>query len=189
MINPRTLERQFRNKNHKQQLTALIKNGLNIPNLIHNNILQQPAAINALALRRLCQITYLPDPAITRMLDDIITASINSSYEEKPLAAACIASAIQAIEKYFPNLITQNHKNCVFKHLQTLSQYFAISPQNYTQDQKATSAFILYLLAGDANFRNSIDLQSHIQSYQNNTTQYDAQTQTLYRHAMVDIAA
>ena len=189
MINPRTLERQFRNKNHKQQLTALIKNGLSIPNLIHNNLLQQPAAINALALRRLCQISYIPDPAITRMLDDIITISINSTYENKPLAAACVVSAIQAIEKYFPNLIKENHKNCVNKHLRTLSDYFSNTPQVSTPDQSATSAFILYLLAADANFRNSIDLHAHIRSYQNSNTQYDPQTQTLYRHAMVDIAA
>lgn len=162
MISVHMIARMFETRQFDRLLGALEGNGLALPLPLRAVLLQNPVGIVALALRRLAELTYGPTESAAAMTAALLQAqAADGTFERCPVVTAAAAAALRQLAEqpggYDPE-VSLAHERAVagLAALQRDDGLFAAHDDRTDQDREMTSAFVLYLLAGDEQFRQAV---------------------------------
>jgi hypothetical protein len=196
MLSLNVIERQFHAGRFDALLQALAANGLPLPLPLRIRLSDSPVPALALALRRVIELTYGPTPLSRRMLQALLQAQQpDGSFDADPLATACAAAALGRVLADQRGTADTEVVEARHRALASLAQHqqpdglFAGPSDRTTQDRAMTSAFILSLLAGDAEFRAAVRLADLLDWFEEHSRRLDRDTEQLWQLARLDAAA
>ena len=162
MISVHMIARMFETRQFDRLLGALAGNGLALPLPVRAVLLQSPVGVIALALRRLAELTYGPTEAARAMLGELLEAqAADGAFERCPVATAAAAAALRQLADqpagYDPEVgLAHERAIAALAGMQRDDGLFATGDDRTVDDRETTSAFVLYLLAGDEPFRQAV---------------------------------
>lgn len=162
MLSVHHIERHFRHQHWEPLLRGVSPCVTDLPLPLHVRLSQQPAAVIALALRRVVELTYGPTTLSADLTDALLAhRRPDGSFDGDPLATAAAADALaRLIAEHLgaASRLADAHHRAVdsLAAMQDGDGLFAAHDDRTTQDRAMSSAFILSLLAGHEPFRQSV---------------------------------
>lgn len=179
MISVSLIDRCLLKNDHDRLLRELVRNGLVMPPRLQKQLAQTPTACRALGLRRLTELTYRPTPQSIRIARQLLDSQrIDGHFHADPsqvhasslhttpcpLTTAVVLAGLHRIDRDLldPSDATALLQACALAtdaigHAQQRDGLFA-APGDWCHEHRLmTAAFIAYLLADDAGFRDGID--------------------------------
>lgn len=163
MLTAARIGRTFQQAHWTPLLRSLAANGLILPAPIFQRLQHRPAAVTALALRRLVELSHGRDTWINPMLNALLAAQApNGAWlgpaGDDPIATAASASALGRLLERAPAAHRRQITDAHHRAMSTLAAMqhagaestFAIVEDRSLADIAATSVFILWLLGQHA---------------------------------------
>ena len=190
------IERHFRAGRLDQLLHGLSANGMDLTLALRIRLSQHPACALALALRRLTELAYGPSSLSRTMTSRLLDMQdSDGSFASDPLATACALAAFGQAHAQQQHLVDPEIGPACQRALAALAAMQAddglIShPCDRTWQQRAmVSAFILHLLAHDAEFRGAIRLAEMMDWFEQHQDQLEPETEQDWLMARLDAGA
>lgn len=176
MISVSLIDRCLLKNDHDRLLRELTRNGLVMPLPLRVRLADAPTAVRALGLRRLAELTYRTTPQTRRLAQQLLSAQHPDGHFSPdphdpsrttppcPLTTAVVLAALQRVTQDLSDPeFSQAFEAARQRGAQALARMqradglFAAPADHTHEDRLLTSAFIAYLLAADASFRDGID--------------------------------
>ena len=154
MLSPATIVRLINAERYGQLLEAFGANGQYLPPTLHAHLLHSPAAMVALALRRVVELSRGPSHAREQLTQMLLASQLeDGSFDADPLATAYAVSALGSLIHNGQGVdpqVEDAHDRAVeaMKGLQAQDGLF-MDVQHISADRQTESACILHLLARD----------------------------------------
>ncbi|MEX2216995.1 MAG: hypothetical protein WD768_22980 [Phycisphaeraceae bacterium] len=206
MLNVHQITRHLKAGHLDSLLRGTTPLGIELSLPLETRISQQPAAVIALALRRIVELTYGPAEACRLTLASLLRlANADGSFGDggtDPQGRSrgdCLATA--AVADALSRMLSENHATHADRQAAFASRDAAlialagmqeadglfISGNDRTQeDRTLTAAFILALLAGCAEFRSQVRFADLLNWFDDHSDRLDDTCDTLFRLARVD---
>lgn len=189
MLNVHQIERHFRGSHYDSLLRGVVPMGLDLPLPLQVRLSGQRAAVIALALKRVVELTYGPTSLSRELTAALLdqqngdgsfgqTSGTGMALSGDPLATAAAIAALTALLREHSQLPLVEAGAARERAIAALATFQAEAglfscPADRTDDDRAlTGAFILTLLAGDEDFRQAV-------RYADLMTWFDEHAQTL----------
>ena len=193
MLSVNLIDRFFRARRYEPLLEGLATNGMVLPLPLRVRLSQSPVPAVALGLRRLVELTYGPTSLSGEMTGFLLAAQAeDGSFDGDPLATAAAAAALGRVIHEQPAAADQavtaarGRALAALAAMQNDSDLFDGCDDGTEQDRALTGAFVLYLLAGDDDFRQSVRYGDLMNWFEQHRDRLDADTNQLWRIARLD---
>jgi len=194
MLSAATIQRRFESQEYDQLLDALARNGMPLPLPLRVRLSAGPAATLGLALRRLVELTYGPTALSRAMLDALLAiqnadGSFPGNSASDPLATACVLAALNRVQQEQPAArepAIEHAKNAAIASLSMKQDHdglFRCGDERTDLDAATTSAFVLYLLGREDDFRQSVRYADLCVWFEEHERQLDRTTRLLWEMA------
>lgn len=203
MLNVYQIERHFRGGNFDPLLRGVAPIGLDLPLPLQVRLSSQRAAVIALALRRVIEVTYGPT-ALSRELTAALLDRQNGdgSFGDgakdgglavgDPLATAAAVAGLTALGREHSNTpnpeaaLARERAIAALAHFQVDSGLFACGADRTDDDRALATAFILTLLAGDEDFRHAVRYADLMTWFDEHADQLDGGVGRLWQFARIE---
>ncbi|MEM6552952.1 MAG: hypothetical protein AAF750_12620 [Planctomycetota bacterium] len=204
MISVSLIDRCLIKNDHDRLLRELARNGLVIPLPLRVRLASAPTAAKALGLRRLSELTYSPTPQARRLAQQLLDAQHplgsflpdpkdrSTPAQPCPLTTATVLAALQRVAQDLrddsmqqPLQQARRLGTQALARMQHADGLFTEPTDRTIEDRQLTSAFIAYLLATDALFRESIDFWSLAKHFDGSTSGMAPETAQLWAMAQL----
>ncbi len=155
MLSPATIVRLVIAQRYGQLLEAFATNGQYLPHTLHAHLLHSPVSMQALALRRVVELSRGSTPAREQLTQMLLASQLeDGSFDADPLATAfalsALVSLIQSRQAVDPQ-VEQAHDRALeaMAAMQSRDGLF-LDEACLQADRQRGSACILHLLARDA---------------------------------------
>ena len=203
MLSVHQIERHFRARHLDTLLRGVAPIGLDLPLPLMVRLSAEPVAVIALALRRVLELTYGPT-ALSRELTAAILDKQNNdgSFGEgatgnvdgpgDPLATAAVVAALTALGREHANTphpeaaLARERAIAALANSQADTGLFQSSADRTDEDRVLSGAFILTLLAGDEDFRQSVRFADLLNWFDEHAQELDPNAQMLVRLGRVE---
>ncbi len=200
MLSVHQIERHFRARHLDALLRGVAPIGLDLPLPLLVRLSGEPVAVLALALRRVLELTYGPTPLSRELTATLLDRQNNDgSFGEgvsgnpdgpgDPLATAAVIAALTALLQEHASTphpeaaLARERAIAALANSQADHGLF-VSPADRTDhDQALATAFILTLLAGDEDFRQSVRFADLMNWFDEHDDELPAHADTLLRIA------
>ncbi|MFP4145026.1 MAG: hypothetical protein ACLFV3_07760 [Phycisphaeraceae bacterium] len=158
MLSSRLIERHVQRDAHRGLLRQLMDNDPSLPRPLEGALARRPAAILALALRRLLEVSYRPSPMAGELIDRLRDYQDLPGVRDDALTLASLAAAWRTVAHH-PLVASAGAGRAREEALDRLVQLQAAdgllsSAEPATDEERAlVTACVLMLLADDADFR------------------------------------
>lgn len=194
MLSIHHIERYYRQGHFELLLRGVSPHAIELPLPLIVRLSQQPAAVIALALRRVTELSYGPTRLSRVLTADLLRRqSPDGSFDGDPLSTAAAADALSRV-------LTEHGSQADAERL-TAAREAALSslgvmqnqagllagPADRTeQDAALSSAFILSLLAGDPGFRAAVRYHDLLDYFADHDARLSDAIAELWRFAQAD---
>ncbi len=170
-------------------IQSLADNGMICPLPLRAR-LAHPVTADALALRRLAQLTYGPTPTSHRLVASLLECqntdgSYPGSADRDPLATAAVAAAFSALlgnrgqDDPAALAATRDRAIAALAGMQEADGLFGGPDDRTRQDRQLTSAFILFLLSHDDAFRAAVNFAGLLDYFDERRGRLEPETEDL----------
>jgi len=206
MLSVYQIERHFRSRHIDTLLRGVSPLGMELPLPLMVRLSAEPVAVIALALRRVLELTYGPTPLSRELIayllehqnndgsfGDGTTGNVNGPGD--PLATAAVVAALTALAREHANTphpeaaLARERAIAALANSQADSGLFSSAADRTTEDTTLNSAFILSLLAGDEEFRQSVRFADLLTWFEEHVDEVDAAAEKFIRLARVEAPA
>jgi hypothetical protein len=156
MLSLHLIERHYRQQRLEQLFDELLGEARAAGLPLKLRLLQSPATLVSLALRRLAELTFGPSDLSREMLDLLLAAQeSDGSFDHDPLATAAAAAAFAAMDQQWHAHLSQTaaaareRAVAALADMQADDSLFHHSADRATAQRQLVAAAILWLLAGD----------------------------------------
>lgn len=206
MLNVYQIERHFRGGNFDPLLRGVAPIGLELPLPLLVRLSGQRAAVIALALKRVVELTYGPT-ALSRELTAALLDRQNGdgSFGEgardtlvgsgDPLATAAAIAALTALAQDHSSAsnpeaaLARERAIASIAHFQMEQGLFACAADRTDDDRALATAFILTLLAGDEDFRLAVRFADVMTWFDEHVHRLDGASDKLWQFARIEAPA
>jgi len=192
MLSVNLLEKYFEAARFERILEGVLDNGLELPLSLRIRLSQSHFAAAALGLRRVVELTYVPTSLSREMTHMLLEAQEpNGSYGYDPLTTATVAAALGKVLREHhdgdqPEVTRAYHgAMAALGAMQDDRGLFVAVDDRDEQQRALTGAFILWLLADDEPFRESVRLAELLDWFESNSDRLDRGTLRLWQMARV----
>lgn len=204
MLSVYQIERYFHARHFDPLLRGVVPIGLDLPLPLQVRLSGQPAAVIALALRRVLELTYGPTPLSRELTSSLLAQQNNDgTFGEAegtsggtsggdPLATAAAIAALTALGREHastPNpeaAVARERAIVALANHQADDGLFQYAADRTDEDRALTSAFILTLLGGEDDFRHAVRYADLLNWFDDHAERLDGNANLLWRLARVD---
>ena len=200
MLSVSLIERTLETADHDRLLRDLADNGLVLPLPIRIALAQSDAAVLALALRRLVELTYGPTDLSRRLIDRLLHAQRpdgafagESDHQADPLVSAVVLAALSKAAADHPAVaspalkLALEHGYAALAQLQDCDGLFCAPADRTLADRARTTAFIFHLLTPVPGFRVAVRLLDVRDWFERRDGQLERATQQLWNLARIGL--
>ena len=188
MLNLDLMERLYNAKAFDRLLHAVVNNGLETPLPLRVRLSNAPAGAVAIALRRAVQLDYGRSDLTDRMARFLLAAQADDgSFDSDPLITAAAAAAwgrLLADRHADPDPHVAHAREAALVALAAMQDddgLFQAAADRTEQDRALTAAFVLFLLAGDDTFRQTVRIADLCRWFEQRHDRLDRDTERLWR--------
>lgn len=195
MLSVYHIEKLFLNRQFETLLRGVCPIDMELSLPLRVRISQHPAAVTALALRRVLELTYGQTGLSREMIDGLLgMQSIDGSFENDPLATAAAAETLQRL------ILEQgDHDGQIadamdrawqaLANLQTEDGLFQFADDRSEQDRALVAAFIAMLVGQSEACRGRVRIHAIADWFEEHDRALDSGTLEVWRLAMVEQTA
>ncbi|MFA9477645.1 hypothetical protein ACERK3_04985 [Phycisphaerales bacterium AB-hyl4] len=194
MLSLHRIEKQFHAGEHERLLRQVLDNGLRLPLPLRVRLSQGRATAIAMGLRRVVELTYGPGPLSRAMIAALLAEQSASGAfladdRPDPLATAAAVSALAMVRRDHPTAAGPEVDEAHDRALAALSEMqdgdglFRAGDDRSDADRARSAAFVLWLLAADAAFRQSVRMADVRNWFESRLSRLEATTAELYQLA------
>lgn len=196
MLSATHIQKLFDARDHGRMIDCLAQNGTALPLPLQARLTQSAAAIG-LGLRRLSELIYGRTSLSVAMTDTLIQdqlpdGAFPGTVDHDPLTTAAATAGLAAIlreQQAVPDQALEDALDRALAALTTMQDaegLFRHSDDRTEEDRALTSAFVLFLLARLARFRESIRFAELMTWFDERADRLDEDTAQLYQMASLD---
>jgi hypothetical protein len=194
MLSVHLIERRFSARRFDALLEAVVANGLMLPVPLRIRLSEHEVCAVALALRRATELAYGPSSTGAAMARFILERQQDDgSWHGDPLATAVALAALAAVRRqaFVPAEVRKlnlaiERAAAALTAMQEADGLFFAADDRTEQDRALTGAYILSLLAADADFRRTVRLADLLDYFEANADRLEPDTFALYHLSQMD---
>lgn len=196
MLSVNLIQRHFHANRLDSLLDALSANGLELPLPLLIRLGQVNASAVAMALRRVVELTYGPTGLSRELAGHLLKAQQpDGSYGRDPLATATVVSALGRLFTEQPGAAGDDARDARDRALAALASLQGedglfrsseLGVDRTQQERAQCSAFILFLLAGDEEFRHTVRFADLLNWFEQRRDDLEDDTRRLWLLARAD---
>lgn len=192
MLSVNHIQKHFETGRLEALMDAVADNGLELPLPLRIRLTQVPATSVAMGLRRLVELTYGPTTLSRSMTRYLLEAQeADGSFAHDPLATAAAVSALTKLQFEHRNAgepevaLARERGLAALAAMQAEDGLFngAHGADRTEQDRALGAAFVLFLLAGDDEFRRTVRFADALTWFESRADSLDEDTNRLWRVA------
>lgn len=194
MLNLHRIEKQFNAGEHERLLRGVLDNGLRLPLPLRVRLSQGRATAIALSLRRVVELTYGPTSLSRGMIAALLAEQTDSGAfladdRPDPLATAAAVAALALVRRDHAAAAVPEIDSAYDRALAALSNLqdsdglFRAADDRSDVDRARTAAFILWLLAAEPAFCQSVRLADLRNCFEIRLSRLEPATAELYHLA------
>ena len=199
MLSINLIQRHFQANHLDSLLDALSANGLELPLPLRIRLGQANASAVAMALRRVIELTYGPTGLSRELTAHLLKdQQPDGSYSQDPLATAAVVSAFGRLLMEQPGTAGEPVHAAYDRALAALASMQGedglfrsptLGVDRTRQERALCSAFILFLLAEDQDFRHAVRFADLLNWFEQNQDDLEADTNRLWLMARTDTSS
>jgi hypothetical protein len=195
MLTARNIHKLVQNPKPQALLEALTANGTHLPLVLRVRLMESPASTIALALKRVVELSYMPNPHHMALLRQLLDAQAHDgSFGHDPIATALAVAALHASQNASitsadpeAGLAFERGLNALAA-LQEDDGFFNHSSDRCIQSRALTAAFVLATLTGVEEFRSAVRYGDVLAAFDNHDDRLDNDTLSLLQQALAPVA-
>jgi len=196
MLSITLIQRLFDAQDYSRMIGCLADNGVTLPLALQSR-LSHTVGANGMALRRLVELSYGPSSLSRAMTDALLEQQLpdgafQGMCDRDPLATAAAAAGLASVirehgRQQAPHLAhALDRALASLSTMQTQDGLFRHGDDRTEQDRAMTSAFVLFLLARLADFRQATRFADLMTWFDERADRLDEDIQQLYHMASLD---
>lgn len=195
MLTARNVHKLIAGPRPEALLDALASNGFQLPLSLRVRLMETPASMLALALRRVIELSYVPNPHHRELLRQLLDAQLDDgSFGHDPLATSLAIASLHvsqnaSIASADPEAgLALERALAALAAMQNDAGFFGYSSDRSIQSQGLAAAFIFATLMDVEEFRTTVRMGDLLAAFDEYDDRLDHDTQLLLQQALAPAA-
>jgi len=194
MLTAKTVHKLLDGPKPEALLDALSSNGSLLPLALRVRLMESPASTTALALKRIVELSYVPNPHHRAILTQLLEAQSNDGdFDADPIATALAVAALHASQNASVASTDPEAGLALERGLSALAAlqdddgFFRHSSDRSIQARAMTAAFVLATLTGVEELRSAIRYGDVLAAFDQLEGRLDTDTENLLQQALMPV--